>query len=52
MRPIMSLISGAHFPDFLRLANARSALYPFGSEENRLLDAMPLAVPSEVKRNK
>ncbi|MGH2744419.1 MAG: DUF1156 domain-containing protein, partial [Thermoleophilaceae bacterium] len=27
-------------PDFLRLANALSALYPKGSEEKRLLDAM------------
>lgn len=27
-------------PDFLRLANALSALYPRGSEEKRLLDAM------------
>ena len=32
-------------PDFLRLANALSALYPTGSEEKRLLDAMLLAVP-------
>jgi adenine-specific DNA methylase len=32
-------------PDFLRLANALSALYPTGSEEERLLDAMLLAVP-------
>ena len=31
--------------DFLRLANALSALYPAGSEEKRLLDAMLLAVP-------
>ncbi len=31
--------------DFLRLANALSALYPKGSEEKRLLDAMRLAVP-------
>ncbi len=30
-------------PDFLRLANALSALYPSGSEEKRLLDAMLLA---------
>ena len=29
-------------PDFLRLANALSALYPRGSEEKRLLDAMLL----------
>ena len=32
-------------PDFLRLANALSALYPNGSHEKRLLDAMLLAVP-------
>lgn len=32
-------------PDFLRLANALSALYPTGTEEKRLLDAMLLAVP-------
>jgi hypothetical protein len=32
-------------PDFLRLANALSALYPRESEEKRLLDAMLLAVP-------
>lgn len=31
--------------DFLRLANALSALYPKGSEEKRLFEAMPLAVP-------
>lgn len=32
-------------PDFVRLANALSPLYPKGSEEKRLLDAMLLAVP-------
>ncbi len=32
-------------PDFLRLANALSALYPRESEEKRLLDAMLLSVP-------
>jgi len=32
-------------PEFLRLANALSALYPRDSEEKRLLDAMLLAVP-------
>jgi hypothetical protein len=31
--------------DFLRLANALSALYPRESEEKRLLDAMLLAMP-------
>lgn len=33
-----------HGTDFLRLANALSALYPKGSEEKRLLDAMLLAL--------
>ena len=32
-------------PEFLMLANALSALYPKGSEEKRLIDAMLLAVP-------
>ncbi|MFH0817265.1 MAG: hypothetical protein V1909_01390 [Candidatus Micrarchaeota archaeon] len=32
-------------PDFIRLANALSALYPKQSEEKRLLDAMLLAIP-------
>ena len=32
-------------PDFLRLSNALSALYPRGSEEKRLLDGMLLAAP-------
>ena len=32
-------------PDFLRLANSLTALYPSGSEEKRLLDAMLLAAP-------
>jgi hypothetical protein len=32
-------------PDFLRLSNALSALYPTASEEKRLLDAMLLAMP-------
>ena len=32
-------------PDFLRLANALTALYPRGSEEKRLLDAMLLGAP-------
>ncbi len=32
-------------PDFLRLANALSALYPKDSEEKRLLDAMLLVTP-------
>ncbi len=32
-------------PDFFRLANALSALYPKDCEEKRLLDAMLLAVP-------
>ena len=33
------------FPDFLRLANALSTLYPKFSEETRLLNAMLLAAP-------
>jgi adenine-specific DNA methylase len=32
-------------PDFVRLANSLSALYPRDSEEKRLVDAMLLAVP-------
>ena len=32
-------------PEFLRLANSLSALFPKGIEEKRLLDAMLLAVP-------
>ena len=32
-------------PEFLRLANSLSALYPKGREEKRLVDAMLLAVP-------
>ena len=32
-------------PDFLRLSNALSALYPRGSDEKRLLDGMLLAAP-------
>ncbi len=39
------LFEKTYRPDFLRLANALSALYPAGSEEKRLLDAMLLAVP-------
>jgi adenine-specific DNA methylase len=35
----------ARGPEFLRLANALSALYPKDSEEKRLLDAMLLALP-------
>jgi putative DNA methylase len=35
----------ARGPDFLRLANSLSALYPRESEEKRLLDAMLLAAP-------
>ncbi|HSW63461.1 MAG TPA: hypothetical protein VLH56_09150 [Dissulfurispiraceae bacterium] len=33
-------------PDFLRLANALTALYPKGSEEKRLVEAMLYAVPA------
>ena len=32
-------------PEFLRLANALSALYPRTSQEKRLLDAILLAAP-------
>jgi hypothetical protein len=32
-------------PDFVRLSNALSALYPQGSDEKRLIDAMLLAIP-------
>lgn len=32
-------------PEFLQLSNALSALYPRGSQEKRLIDAMLLAVP-------
>ena len=32
-------------PKFIRLANALSALYPRGSQEKRMLDAMLFAVP-------
>ena len=32
-------------PDFVRLANALSALYPAGTDEKRLVDAMLMAVP-------
>ena len=32
-------------PEFERLANALAALYPKGSEEKRLLDAVLVAVP-------
>jgi hypothetical protein len=40
------MISGTECgPDFLRLANALSALYPIDSDERPLLDAMLLALP-------
>ncbi|HEX9757104.1 MAG TPA: hypothetical protein VGB26_04800 [Nitrospiria bacterium] len=39
------LLRAENGPDFLRLANALSALYPKDSKENRLLDAMLLALP-------
>lgn len=35
-------------PEFLRLANALSALYPKESEEKRLLDAALLALPKQI----
>ena len=37
--------------DFLRLANALSALYPRGSQEKRLLDATLLAVPRQPRND-
>ena len=37
-------------PDFLRLANALSALYPRDSEEKRLLDAMLLVAVNKKAR--
>ena len=40
-----SLAEPDRSPDFLRLANALSALYPKESEEKRLLDAMLLGAP-------
>ena len=44
---LRSLIKGEQErgSDFIRLSNALSALYPNGSEEKRLIDAMLLAVP-------
>jgi hypothetical protein len=42
---LRALLRAEQEPDFLRLANALSALYPKESEEKRLLDAMLLAVP-------
>ena len=44
LRSLLRAEQGAG-PDFLRLANALSALYPRGSDEKRLLDAMLLAAP-------
>ena len=43
---LRSLLRAEHQrgPEFLRLANALSALYPKDSDEKRLLDAMLLAV--------
>ena len=37
-------------PEFLKLANALSALYPNGAREKRLLDAMLLAGPRGILR--
>jgi hypothetical protein len=44
---LRALLKGEHErgPEFERLANALSALYPKDSEEKRLLDAMLLALP-------
>src|SRR5262249_37778093 len=46
-KPLRAMLKAEqeHGPDFERLANALSALYPKGSEEKRLLEAMLLAVP-------
>ncbi len=41
----LSLSERERGPDFLRLANALSSLYPRGSREKRVLDAMILALP-------
>jgi adenine-specific DNA methylase len=38
-------------PDFIRLANALSALYPKSSDEKRLIDAMLLAAPGRTTPN-
>ena len=45
--PLQTLIGAEQErgPDFLRLANALSALDPRASQEKRLLDAMLLAAP-------
>lgn len=45
-RALRALLHAEHErgPDFLRLANALSALYPRGSDEKRLLDSMLLTV--------
>jgi hypothetical protein len=45
VRSIRQAMDRQGAPFYLRLANALSALYPRGSEEKRLLDAMLLAVP-------
>ncbi len=42
---VMLKVEQQRGPDFLRLANALSALYPAGSEEERLVDTMLWAVP-------
>ncbi|MBI2467324.1 MAG: hypothetical protein HYV62_05850 [Candidatus Rokubacteria bacterium] len=46
-KPVRALLQAEieRGPEFLRLANALSALYPKDSEEKRLLDAMLLAAP-------
>jgi hypothetical protein len=38
-------------PDFIRLANALSALYPKNSDEKRLVDAMVLVAPGRTGSN-
>ena len=46
MSTVISINQARTFgPEFRRLANALSVLYPRVSQEKRLLDAMLLAVP-------
>jgi hypothetical protein len=45
MRGHCSKPSNNAVSDFLKLANALSALYPKQSEEEKILDAMLLAMP-------
>ena len=45
LQPVLIKAEQDRGPDFLRLINVLSALYPQGCNEKRLLDAMLLAVP-------